>query len=157
MSIKGKIIKIEKNIAELEIIADDTCSKCGGCFNGMKKNNKFMSNALLPDDFKVEINDTVNIVPTENYNEAISSLLLFGLPLFGFVSSLITMQYIFEKSNPYSEIYSFVISVVISFVFLLPAIFYSRKLTKKHLTKPEFRITDKEEQNCKSSKKIPQI
>lgn len=153
MSLKGKVINIDNQIAEIEIEPDDNCKGCRGCLRGLKNNKKYKATALIPKEKNIEKNETVDIIPSEPINEALGSFLLFGLPLFGFVVSLFILSYYFPKENNYYELFVFVFSTIVSVVFAIPAIIYSNKLKEKYLNKPRFIIVDTTELCCK---KIPQ-
>ena len=156
MSIKGKVIEIHNHIAEIEILPDDKCKGCKGCFRSLEENKTYKSNALIPKDIIIKKDDTVNIQPTEPINEAFSSLLLFGLPLIGFVTVLYLSRYIINPESTFYDLFAFLLALIAGIIFTMPAIIYSRKIKKNNENKPQFIIVETSKNCCNPDKKIPQ-
>lgn len=154
MTIKGKILKIEGELATLEIMFADTCKGCKGCVKAFMPDNKTYTGTAKLINSKAQVGDTVALMPAYNINEATASLMLFGLPLGGFFTGLFLATLAAEMpaaSFLISDLGKFVAGLLCAAIFYLPAIGYSKRLQKKRMGLPEFVMVDEEDETADES------
>jgi positive regulator of sigma E activity len=145
MSIKGKILKIDGELATLEVMFADTCKGCKGCVKAFMPDNKTYTGTAKITDPKLKEGDLVCLEPAHNINEATASLMLFGLPMGGFFVGLFVATLAAEATGMaffMADFGKFLVGVGCSALFYLPAIAYSKRLQKQRLGLPEFIIVE---------------
>ena len=109
---KGKIIKIEKEIALVELERTNACKGCGLCLAGKDSKSMVLEVKALPE---TKIGEFVNLKINRKM-KAEAQLWLLAIPMFGFVLIAFVSHFLFKFSDSVSFISS---SLALVLIYLL--------------------------------------
>jgi len=145
MTLQGKITRIEKGFATVEVEPRPECKGCHACtglLDGEKRSAKKEIRALT-EDFEVQIGDEVllDLHPGEG---TIAAMLIFGLPIAGFFIGLILTPWICQLTGqPVSDFWRLIAGFIGMALAFIAVAFFARTRQAEKLSLKIVRIINR--------------
>ncbi len=92
MSIVGKVISIDNDIANIEVKSSSECKGCCACSKGtISKDSKIIKARIV--EIRPEVGSFV-MLDTSSGSGAIIAVLIFGLPMIFFITGILSAKYL---------------------------------------------------------------